>query len=117
MKILLVIFGVICAAHAAPMTFSENNIGDIQAISVHANGVLSNNIEANIAQIFGALMNQQAVVAEGVDLPMGIAPTDTEITEAKSKDVNLSPEVMGEVQKLNISPEMFTSIVKAFSSK
>lgn len=116
MKILLVIFGFICAVFAAPMTISDNNIGDIQTISVHANGVLSSNIEANLAQIFGALMNQQAVVGEGVDIPMGIAPTDSKLFLSEVKDVNLSPsEVMSEVQKLNISPEILTGIVKAFS--
>jgi hypothetical protein len=108
MKTLLVVFSLICAAIAAPMTISDNNIGDIRQISIHANGVVSTNVEAYIAQFLGALKNQQAVVAG--DLPMDIAPTND------VEDVNLSPEVMSEVQKF-ISPEMLTGIAKAFSSK
>lgn len=116
MKILLVIFCVIGVTFAAPMTIRGNTIGDIKDITISATGVISSSINAEITRWLALLKNQQAVVAEGVDLPVGITPTDSKSSQAEVKeDVNLSPELTGEVQKLNISPELLSGIAKVFS--
>jgi hypothetical protein len=115
MKIFVALFAFLAVTAAAPITISENNIGDISYITVHANGVVSSNVEANLASIIAALSNQQAALAGG-DLPdLGIVPTSNISEDGNGlKNIQVSPELLSEVQKINLTPETLNAIKSAF---
>lgn len=107
MKIFIALFALITVIVAAPMTISDNNIGDISYISVHANGVLSSNIEGKIATIVAALQNQQAVLANGDLPPLEITPTKSEESIPQ-----ISPELIKEIENIEITPELIEDVKK-----
>lgn len=102
MKILIAFFAIIALVLGAPWTISDNNIGDIAYVSVHANGVVSTNLEANLAAFIAAYKNQQVALVNDGDLP--ISPTNSEI----------APELISEVKNIDISPDMIEAVKKAF---
>ena len=114
MKSFFFLFVLISIAYSAPINVSDNNIGDIENISLRLSAVVSANVQANIAKILAALQSQQ-VVADGS--PLNISADDLKLAENEVKEIKLSPEVVDEVQKLNIKPETLKTIAKAFLPK
>lgn len=108
MKIFIALFAIIAVSAAAPMTLSDNNIGDITYVSVGANGVISSNVEAKLASVLAAFQNQQAVIANGELPPSGIVPASS--SEGILKDINITPEIISEVKKI----DMIEAIKNAF---
>lgn len=76
MKLAVVLLALVAVAFADPIGISDNKIGDIITANVDVNLVISSNVEENIMTILAAIMNQQAAVVTGGDLPAPAAMGD-----------------------------------------
>lgn len=113
MKTIIALFAVIAMTLAGPLNISDNNIGDISSISIKVNAVVSSNIEASVATVLAAAQNQQAVIANG-ELPMGVAPANS---EEPSSDIQITPQLLNEMKNIKVTPDMVNAIKNAFSSQ
>lgn len=96
------LLALIAAVSAAPVSVSDNNIGNIVTVGVNANLSLKNEINQDIINVIVALLNQQAIVVGtpggggGDDIVGGPTPT---------------------LPKLNITPEMIEKFKSLISKK
>jgi hypothetical protein len=103
MKVFITILAIICvvaAAPSGPISLSNNNVGDIVSVGVNANAVVSSNVEANVANILAALMNQQAVVLDGDLSSLPLEP----LSDAASS--NATPDLISKLKSFKITPEV-----------
>ena len=70
------------------MKISDNNIENIYNINININGVLSNNVNADIVNVIVGLLNQQGVSANGDGLSMK-DQLKALVEQSKSKDVDI----------------------------
>jgi hypothetical protein len=132
MKIIFAIVLLIVSTTAAPVSISNNNIGDIVTVGVGLNAVLSNNVEANIITVLAALLNQQALAADiGVndhdhdhnhvsnESLIPVAPQVDEATaeDSENKNFEITPEMISALKNIKITPELVEKAKKILKSK
>jgi hypothetical protein len=97
----IALFACIAAAVAAPVSVSDNNIGNIVTVGLSANAVLSNQVDQTIVNVIAALLNQQGLV---------VAPGSA---DASSLD-SIAPAA--ETPQLpEITPEMIEKVKSLFN--
>lgn len=112
MKIAIILLAFVAAAtaQAGPISITNNRVGDIVTVEVHANALLTSNIETNIVSAILAMLNQQAALinTNGNGLE-GIASAAAD-SESPLGDLQITPELTAEVQKLKFTPELIQTM-------